>query len=120
MPAACTNRSKTSYQERVEREMSELREHAERRAYEALAVREMGRDAKASAAARPTVELLRENERLRREVDEMRREGSRRANEVVAAMAAHNEEVRQGLHPHSLVAPDDDGHGLLERVRRFL
>ena len=85
--------------EKLQRAQADLKANAERRARETLAVREMGRDAKATAAAKPSVELLRENERLRREMVELRREGGRRASVVAATMAAHTEDIRLGRLP---------------------
>jgi hypothetical protein len=80
--------------------------NAERRAREKLAVREMSDEARATAAARPSVELLKENERLRRELNEMHREGARRTNEAVAAMASlAARQVGRGLNPSEAASP---------------
>ena len=68
--------------------IEDMKVNAERRAAETLAVRVMSRDAAAAAAARPSVELLRENERLHHELREMQREGDRRAHERMEAMVA--------------------------------
>ena len=81
---------------RLQAMVDDTRENAERRAAEAIAVREMSRDHMVAQAAKPSVELLRENERLRKMVDDLGREGERRAQETVAAMAARTEEVRTG------------------------
>ena len=88
-----------------ERDIADMKENAERRAREKLAVREMSDEARANAAARPSVELLKENERLRRELNEMHREGARRTNEALAAMASlAAREVGRGLNPLDHVA----------------
>ena len=81
---------------RMDAAVADVQANAQRRANEALAAWEMSRDAAVAMAARPSVELLRENERLRREVAELQRETRRRADEAVAAMAARNEERRAG------------------------
>ena len=78
----------------LEARIYDLKQNAERRAAEALAVREMHRDAAIAAASRPSVELLRENDKLRKELYESRFEGERRAQETVAAMAANVEDAK--------------------------
>jgi len=91
-----------------ERDIADMKVNAERRAREKLAVREMSDEARATAAARPSVELLKENERLRRELNEMHREGARRTNEAVAAMASlAARQVGRGLNPsdHEAASP---------------
>ena len=115
----------------LERSVGDLKENAERRALEALKVREMSREASATAAARPSVELLKENERLRREVLELRGTASRRASEVAAAMASRVEEIRMGHRPpdedeerRTLGPPeadgDDDDDGAKRPIKRTL
>ena len=79
---------------RLQAMVEDTRQNAERRAAEAIAVRELSRDHRVAQAAKPSVELLRENERLRKLVDDLSREGDRRAQETVAAMAARTEELR--------------------------
>ena len=77
---------------RLHAELDDLRANAQRRAEEALAVREMGRDAAVAQITRPSMDLLRENEKLRREVEDLRKEGMRRASEAVVAMHAYHRE----------------------------